>query len=280
MLRFLSNWRAICLAVPLLLIMLPGCDRQLTAAPAAPLPGLTATPGPVASATTPVADTGWQSVAPGVEHRVWRLVSAGVDRETLHLLRLDPAQTRIEVFYSPGNPRSFASWAEESQAMAIINAGYFTPAYEATGLIVSNGVATGVSYQGFGGMFAIGDDGPEVRWLVERPYTPSESLAGAVQSFPMLVMPGGSQGYEERDLTPSRRTVVAQDTTGRILFLVASQGVFTLYELSAFLATSDLALDTALNLDGGSSSGFWLRGSDLGVMPLSPLPAVIAVYPN
>jgi uncharacterized protein YigE (DUF2233 family) len=280
MLRMRNNWRVAWLAVPLLLAMLSGCNWQLTAAPTPHVPTLTATSRPVASATAPVADTGWQMIAPGVEHRIWRVVSAGADTETLHLLRLDPAQTNIEILYSPGNPRSFASWAEESQAVAIINAGFFTPSYEATGLIVSNGVATGASYEGFGGMFAISDAGPEVRWLAEKPYTPGEPLDGAVQSFPMLLKPGGSPGYEEPDLTPSRRTVVAQDTTGRILFLVASQGAFTLHELSAFLAASDLALDTALNLDGGSSSGFWLRGSDLGVLPLSPLPAVIAVFTN
>jgi uncharacterized protein YigE (DUF2233 family) len=110
------------------------------------------------------------------------------------------------------------------------------------------------------------------------PYNPSEYLSEAVQSFPVLVKPGGVMGFPaDGDAgQPARRTVVAQDTTGKILFLVAPHGYFSLHELAVWLSSSDLAIDTALNLDGGPSSGIWMPGH-INIDAIVPVPLVIAV---
>ena len=46
----------------------------------------------------------------------------------------------------------------------------------------------------------------------------------------MLVKPGGELGFpaEREDNVAARRTVIAQDQAGRILFIVAPRGYFTL----------------------------------------------------
>jgi hypothetical protein len=133
-------------------------------------------------------------------------------------------------------------------------------------------------------MFAVGEDGPQVRSLAEQPYDPAEPLQAALQSFPLLLRPGGEIGFPEEDGQQARRTVVAQDRAGRILFLVANRGAFTLHGLSLYLASSDLELDVALNLDGGPSSGMLLAGEGeepaLHLPAFALLPAVIAVYPR
>ena len=79
------------------------------------------------------------------------------------------------------------------------------------------------------------------------------------------------------DGRPARRTVVAQDYQGRILFIVAPRGYLSLHELARFLAESDLDLDVALNLDGGASTGLWLRTDEMSVESdsLIPVPSVI-----
>jgi uncharacterized protein YigE (DUF2233 family) len=147
-------------------------------------------------------------------------------------------------------------------------------------LIISDGARSGQSYAGFGGMFAVWAQPTErvqVRWLVARPYSPSEPLRQAVQAFPMLVHSGGKPGVADDDGQLARRTVVGQDRRGRIVFAVSSDMVFTLKNLSAFLAASDLELDTALNLDGGPSSGLMVAGLDgpTGVDSWIKIPAVI-----
>jgi hypothetical protein len=103
----------------------------------------------------------------------------------------------------------------------------------------------------------------------------------ALQSFPVVVKPGGVMGFpaDADDGRPARRTVVAQDVQGRILIIVAPRGYLSLHELARFLAGSDLDLDVALNLDGGFSTGLWLRAGERSVEvdSLVPVPSVISV---
>jgi uncharacterized protein YigE (DUF2233 family) len=103
-------------------------------------------------------------------------------------------------------------------------------------------------------------------------------LLYGLQSFPVLVKPGGQPGFLEEDGLTSRRTVIAQDRDGRILFILAPWGSFTLYQLSAYLAASDLELDIALNLDGGTSTGLLLIEPAEDIPAFVPLPAVITVH--
>ncbi len=240
----------------------------------------TATPSP--SPTSPPPDSGWQAVEPGLELRQMR-VSVGSVEERVVLVRLDPARFRFRVLYTPGAGQRIAQWAAgQPTAVLVVNGGYFTPEYRATGLLVSDGQATGVSYGDFAGMFAVLPDGrAEVRWLGAQPYDPDEALVEAVQCFPMLVRPGGELGFPAGgdDATPARRTVVAQDRQGRILFIVTDQGFFSLHELARWLLESDLEVDIALNLDGGVSSGLVLaaRPAPVQVDSLVAVPAVIAV---
>jgi uncharacterized protein YigE (DUF2233 family) len=103
----------------------------------------------------------------------------------------------------------------------------------------------------------------------------------AVMSFPVLVKPGGVMGFpaDADEGTRARRTVVAQDFDGRILFIVAPRGFLSLHQMAVFLATSDLEIDVALNLDGGHSTGLWLHagGKSLVMDSLVPVPSVIYV---
>ena len=138
----------------------------------------------------------------------------------------------------------------------------------------------GTSYGDFGGMLAISAGDPELRWLAQQPYDPNEPLQYALQSFPILVKPGGDLGFgpEHEDNIQARRSLIAQDQAGRILLMVAPQGNLTLHQLSATLTESDLEIDFAFNLDGGPSSGILLAEPAEGIPAISPLPIVITVY--
>lgn len=268
-------------------LLLPGCQTAVSPPPPTPIlpsplvPTLVAPSSPAATPTPPL-DTGWQPLRPGMERRTITLLNpTGQSTEQLYLLRLEPAQFQFSIGYRPGQPQSLADWQQETGALVVVNGGYFTPEFTATGLTVVDGQPSGVSYEGFGGMFSVTRDvtqeGVEVRGLEERPYSPTEPLLFALQSFPMLVKPGGQVGYPEEDGLPSRRTVVGQDQNGRILFILAPWGSFTLHKLSLFLANADLELETALNLDGGTSTGLLLADPPEQVPAFAALPTVILV---
>jgi uncharacterized protein YigE (DUF2233 family) len=224
-------------------------------------------------------DSGWLPLREGLEQRVLNIKDAnGEWVENITILRLDPAHFRFDVAYHPGEPQSLTSWQEETGAMLVVNGGFFTEENVATGLLISGGEQFGLTYEGFGGMFAVTKDGPALRWLAQRPYDPAEALLAGLQSFPMLLTSGGVPGPTSDDGNRARRTVVAQDADGHILFLLAARGHFTLFGLSRFLQSTDLDLELALNLDGGASSGLLLVEPPVYVPPFTLLPSVITVY--
>lgn len=228
-----------------------------------------------------IPDTGWLQLRPGLERRQINLISdEGRIRETFYILRLNPELLRFDVAYDPNTPKSLTDWQEETGALIVVNGGFFTDSNQATGLIIVDGHPSGVSYEGFGGMFTITEAGPKLQWLMQQPYDPNETILAGLQSFPMLVTPGGQMGFADEDGLPARRTAIARDTEGRILFLLAYTGSLTLQEFSRYLVESDLDLDVALNLDGGASTGLLLADPVEGVAPFTLLPAVITVYPK
>lgn len=263
---------------PIIPATAPVVQPTPTLQPAAAAPTVTPTTA-VSLTPTPLLDTGWERLHPGLERRVIRLVDeAERPLARLYLIRLEPELYHIAIAYRPGEAQSMAAWQADTGALLLVNGGFFTPEMMATGRIVVDGVGSGTSYVGFGGMLAIGDGFAEVRSLAERPYDPNESLTYALQSFPMLVKPGGEVGFPEEDGIRGRRTVVAMDGNGRLLFILAPGGTFTLHELSRYLVASDLDLDVALNLDGGTSTGLRLAEPAEEIPAFVPLPAVIAVY--
>jgi len=228
-----------------------------------------------------VPDTGWNPIRQGLERRVINLpATEGDATQSLYLLRIEPIYYSFDVGYQPGDAQSLLKWSEDTGALIVVNGGYFTEEEYATSLIISGGIAQGTSYQGFGGMLAIDQEGPEIRWLQQQPYNNAESLTAGLQSFPMLITSGGNLGIKDEGGEKARRTVIAIDMNGRFLIIISPSATFTLAEMSRYLSDSDLELDTALNLDGGASSGLILADPGEGIPAFSELPSVLLVYPK
>jgi uncharacterized protein YigE (DUF2233 family) len=269
---------------PILVALLAGCGEPLRATPSidfmtplSPTIAPSITRAPTAAPVPP--DTGWRIITPGIEYRELR-VTFDDRSDRLRLARVDPAQARLRVVYNPDSPRRVSEWLVSTQAQVVINGNYFDPQNRALGLIIADGARTGVNYEGFGGMLAISENTVKVRWNVSESYRQDEALTYAMQNFPMLVLPGGEANTQIDDnerLAP--RSVVAQDRSGRVVFLVSPSLMFTLTGLGQWLASSDLDIDTALNLDGGTSTGMLLREGNqtLGTDSWVNVPSVIVV---
>ena len=116
-----------------------------------------------------------------------------------------------------------------------------------------------------------------LRTLRQQPYNAnSEQLEQATQSVPVL-MSGGKRTQFNADASQTRRSVVAMDKRGRLLFIVSPDPIFSLDELADQLASSDLSIEVALNLDGGSSTGLYVNGGSpqVRIDSLAKLPLVI-----
>jgi Phosphodiester glycosidase len=244
------------------------------------------TPVPRLSRTLePTSDANWSLIQAGLERRVIEIYNDQSQHvESLYIWRLDQKYFRLDVAYAD-KPKTLGAWQEETNAAIVLNGGYYSIAnerYFPDGLTIVDGRVVGRSFNGFGGMLAISPSGAELRWLVEKPYNPYERLQAALQSFPILVKPGGELGFgpERENHVGARRTVIAQNKDGRILLMVAPLGYFTLHQLSLYLTESNLNLDIAINLDGGGSTGILVANPRELISSDRPIPFVILVYPR
>jgi hypothetical protein len=273
----------------LFVLLLAGCDPigETTVVPTeTSSPTLPPSPIPLVSPTPPsIPDTGWQLLQPGFERRMIRLFNEQNQHiESLYMYRLDQNRFRLDIAYHE-TPQDLEAWYQETDALLIVNGGFFRveeEKYIPNGLTILQGQPMGSSYESFGGMLAIHDGGAELRWLAQKPYDSTEPLQAALQSFPLLVRPDGELGFpaEFEDHVQARRTVIALDREGRILFILTPRGHFTLHQLSLYLTESDLNLDIALNLDGGPSTGIRVADPHEIIPSQTLLPIVILVYPR
>ncbi|MGH2511003.1 MAG: phosphodiester glycosidase family protein [Ktedonobacteraceae bacterium] len=234
------------------------------------------------SAQTPTTSTNvWSTTAPGVEMRqeTWQSPDGDGSSDLVTIVRFDLHHVTLSVAYQPNQPLSMQAWVQKEQPAALINGGYFDGLDHATALVISNGQSFGTSYQGFGGMLAVDAQGHvQLRSLHEQPYDSSENLMQATQCAPMLLL-NGQRTQFDADNKVSPRSVVALDKQGRLLFIASPGTAFTLNELADLLAQSDLSLVTALNLDGGSSTGLYVNtgNQNVAIDALVNLPLVIVV---
>jgi uncharacterized protein YigE (DUF2233 family) len=254
-----------------LIFPLAGCDI---------LPGVTVSVTPASTSSNGTQLNVWNRVASGVEVRYedWKI--PGGDDDTVTIVRFDTHKIKVSVGYQPGQPMSMNEWMQQEHPLAIINGGYFDQQFNATALVVSNGKVFGQSYNGFGGMLSVDSRGSlSLRALRQQPYNPnSEQLEQATQSVPVL-MSGGKRTRFSADASQTRRSVVAMDKQGRLLFIVSPNPIFSLDELADQLVSSDLSIEVALNLDGGSSTGLYVNGGSpqVTIDSLAKLPLVIIV---
>lgn len=225
-------------------------------------------------------DTDWIDLGQGVTGR--RMLVERAERlAPVSIVRLDPIAVSFHVGYSPEIPRPFSAWCDDAGVIAAINGGFFDANYASTALVISDGIASGSSYEGQGGMFTVDADGEvALRYLGDAPYSSDEMLVQGLQGWPMLIRPGGEvlhPGTESGER--ARRSVIAVDRAGLVLLIAFPGSDFTLRELADWLASSDLELDAALNLDGGSSTALCLKTAQYQerIDPFGPLPLVLQV---
>jgi uncharacterized protein YigE (DUF2233 family) len=302
--------RLACCALALLLAGCQALGIRLSDAPTpvvgTPLPTWAGVVNPLVTNVAPytpppiiptVATIAGQPTTPGVINpgnvggQGWSLVTAAIALRQLTMpsgnttvpvvvTRLDPTRVSFQTYYTPGVLHTLSEWRSAlPTSVLLVNANYFNPQNMAIGLVVSNSN----SYGGYinradSGLFQIVGGRPRVRSLWLEPYNASERLEQAVQGFPILAAQGQAAPISpDLDQGSGRRTVVALDRQGRVLFLITPLGGVTLSEMARWLVSgSGLDIDTALNLDGGRSTQMFVGSQSYP--GLTGLPLMIAVF--
>jgi len=223
-------------------------------------------------------DLAREEVRPGFSY-VKRIAVRGGDGEevTAHLAFFTSRAFRLEVVDLGAGPSPAYQTLEEAfraaGALAGTNGGFFHPDWRPLGLVIAQGqrinrletskLLGGVVYSDAQGIDLVRRDN----------FRGHAGIHALLQSGPYLV----EDGQPVRGLSkasPRRRTFIATDWRGNWL-LGATLSLLSLDELAHCLASAgalaDWPVDRALNLDGGSSTGFFFeRGPGMAPVLMRP----------
>ena len=290
----------------LVMMLFVACSRQpqlkttIVATPSStPQPNPTRpahTPVPTSTPAPSATPAGWETVRDGVQIR--RMTGVDVGRSgDVFVLRLDPARIDVRLRYDPERPRSVAAWFEDERPLAALNAAFFDRDYTPVGLWVVDGATFGRGHYLMQGEFRVSGAGLAIRRVSERYLSDGTRIIASLESYPYLLYPGGivnpclldSGDRRSRLIRPcanlteaAERLVVGFDRAGFLMFVLAPFKTFTFTGLAGWLSNSDLNLDVALNLDGGSSAGMLVQvdGSRWGSDSAREVPGAILIMPK
>jgi exopolysaccharide biosynthesis protein len=215
-------------------------------------------------------------LAEGVELVEATLVRGGDPGGRIIALYFDPSLVGLSLALNDAQD-SLSEIAPD--ALAVMNAGFFTKERRPTGLLVSEGriLSPFVAHSGGAGsgVFLIENDTAS---LVERDQASAlvskrsfGPTAFAIQAGPRIIEPDGKDGIVKDDGAHANRTVIGENAEGEaIIAIVIGPAGWpsgpTLYEVQRLLGgtglgriSRDLAFRFALNLDGGPSTGLHVR---------------------
>lgn len=256
-------------------LALAGCTRR---APPPARPAARPAPAPA-----PAPPPTWNVAAPGLS---WATVDPGFDESRLRwaVIRVDLARWSLRVERSPDD--RVAGLAGDPGVAAAVNAGFFEPDLSPSGMLVCRGVTLGRrAPRGGSGLFTVRAGVASVEAADAQP----EDFGGelAVQCGPRLVEEGGVVGVHRDDGRRFARTAACVRDGGRTVDLIATwnpddpvRGPGLLWfarRLAVPSPTGDArGCDRALNLDGGPSTGLYVRGGD-GHPATGPTPWLLTV---
>jgi uncharacterized protein YigE (DUF2233 family) len=197
----------------------------------------------------------------GVVHRQISLEDSETNESaTIDLALFSTKSCTLRVIDQPASPRSdLAQAMRQKGCLAGVNGGYFDPDYAPIGLLISDGkmIAPLQRARLITGVLAASPR--EVKILRVGEFSRQQKFNAAVQCGPFLVDLGRSVRGLEKTRT-AQRTFAAVGNVNRAALGFCSD--VSLSELAKILATTRLAddfkIERALNLDGGSSSAFWI----------------------
>ncbi len=220
----------------------------------------------------------------GVNHIQARAEEDGSgERATVHLAIFSTKAATLRVIDDAAETHArLAETMRRENCIAGVNGGYFDPENAPVGLLVSDGrlIAPLRKARLLSGVMSVVDG----RVRIQRPaeYSPKSKPSAARQCGPFLV--NAAQPIVGLNNTRfARRTFVA--TGGGQQAAIGYCSSVTLAQLGALLATPGLApelkVQRALNLDGGSSSGFWFSGEkDFSLSEYKTVRDYVAVVPK
>src|SRR4029450_6190196 len=206
------------------------------------------------------------------------------ERITVDLAIFSTKSCTLRVLQDEDGADSLADVMRHEKCLAGVNGGYFDEKFAPIGLRMAKGpmIAPLQRARLITGVLLASSRGVQI--VRSREFSRRAGASAAIQCGPFPVDPGQSIACLNTS-RPARRTFAATTNSSRALLGVCSD--VSLAELSKILATTsfadDLRIERALNLDGGSSTGFWFareNGSAFSIPEHKPVRDFVGIVPR
>ncbi|MDQ6624811.1 MAG: phosphodiester glycosidase family protein [Verrucomicrobiota bacterium] len=189
------------------------------------------------------------------------MATAPAGEATLDVALFSSKTATLRVIDDPSSSSELSQIVPRNNGIAGVNGGYFDPQHAPVGLLLSDGhvVAPQQKARLLSGVVSVVNGRVQVQRAAE--FSLKSKATAARQCGPFLVE-GGKAIPGLNNEREARRTFVLTAAGDRAAIGFSSH--LTLAELGGLLASpgilGDAKVQRALNLDGGSSSGFWFAG--------------------
>ena len=184
---------------------------------------------------------------------------------------------------NPGAEARLGEAMQKANALAGVNGGYFHPDYTPLGLLIADRARIHRFEKAklLSGLMIVSHDRPALLRVAE--FKASADITQALQAGPFLV----DRGRPVAGLNATRaavRTVLLSDRADHFALALCQSA--TLAEAAKILAepgvVTEMKVVRALNLDGGSSSALWVKGTPMPfyIREVKPVRSFIAVIPR
>ena len=203
----------------------------------------------------------WKSLHKGIEVCSVKHINEEQSlSNNIYFARFDPKIIKTRVIYNK-KISTAQKIAEQTGAFVVINANFFDPENRPLGLIIQEGTTTHRSPQKSmlnSGIFCIKNNIPII---FHRRYYQPAGITEAIQSFPRLISDGQKTTKLKDSDQRTKRSGIAIDQEGKIIVFITDTnlGGISLKEMQNVLMKPKLKIRSALNLDGGRSSQFYLK---------------------
>ncbi|KIX15195.1 phosphodiester glycosidase family protein [Dethiosulfatarculus sandiegensis] len=242
-------------------------------------------------------DLSWQILRPGLSLSVIQASdTARTGSEDVILLKINPQVLGFRVLAAPNGERGYdaGDWRKKTGALAVVNAGLFTPEKNYLGLLIKDGRRLSRLASRPAGLFVAEPDDPSLpkARVLDMQYTALDiehlPYRQAAQSIMLLDRFGNIR--VRRTAHVANRTALAEDSSGNILVII-TKGEHTLWEFADYLAKSGLDIREVMCMDGGPEAQLDLKvgdytltqyGSPSGSMglpwPSAALPVALGIF--
>jgi exopolysaccharide biosynthesis protein len=216
---------------------------------------------PLCAAPWTLAESEPKPAPEGLTFREARIAD-GSTEATLYQVAFAPKTHAFAVMDNPDGAFDLGSACAKRGALAGVNGGYFLPDRTPLGLVIRQGAQIHPLERGklISGIVSVSASAVAIQRAAAFKLSPA--VREALQAGPFLIE-GGKKIAGLNATKGAARTVVFQDAKGRAGCIVCKS--VSLAEMAEVLATPALFPEAkivrALNLDGGSSTALWVRGT-------------------